>query len=141
MNDEYPGLGFITLSAARTTLILNVCALVVATAVAVEGAYIVYGRFGVFRPTDYIASFVPAFVMFIVRNRTFSFWFLLLYCATATEFLLKAQAVYLGTYHHPGEKDPLQTAGLLMFFSIGCLMVYLVGTVIRMVVRRFRSGR
>ncbi len=126
---------------SRPARIVNICALVVASIVLVEGAYIVHERIGIFRPFDYWGPFVPAFVMLVVRNRTFSFCFLLLYVALSIELFSRARSAYLGTYNYPGAKDPLEWLGIFFVFSIICLASYLGVTLLRAVVRIARSRK
>ncbi len=123
------------LTGSRATLIANVCALVVAYVVVVEGAYIVHERVGVFRPNDYWAPLVPAFVMFIVRSRTLSFWFLFFYVALSIELFSRARSAYLGTYDYPGAKDPLEYVGIFFVVSVGCLAIYAGINVTRNLIR------
>lgn len=70
-----------SLMGSRPTLIANLCALVMAFAAIAEGAYIVHECYGYYRPQDIWAFLTPAIVMFIIRNRIFSFCFLVLYVA------------------------------------------------------------
>jgi hypothetical protein len=72
----------ISLTGSRATLIPNVCALIVACALAVVGYYNVHQGFGI-RTNDFWTAFVPAFVMFIIRNKIFSYCFLFLHIAVA----------------------------------------------------------
>jgi hypothetical protein len=60
---------------SRPTLIVNLCALAVAAVLAMEATYIVHERLGYYLPLDSLAFLFPALVMFIVRNRNFSFFF------------------------------------------------------------------
>jgi len=128
----------------QTTLILNICALIVASIVAVEGSCILQERSGVFggifRPLAYWGYFVPAFVMLIVRNRTMSLWFLFFYIVLAIEMYFKALAISSGTYKYAGHESPLGHIGLLIFFSLFCLAIYVVAGLKRIVTRKIASG-
>jgi hypothetical protein len=87
-----------SLTGSRATLIANVCALVVASAGIAEGAYIVHECFGYYRPQDAWGFLTPAIVMFIIRNRIFSFCFLALYVALSIQMLYQARGVGLVTH-------------------------------------------
>jgi hypothetical protein len=84
---------------SRSALIANVCALVVAFAVIAEGAYIVHECFGYYRPQDIWAFLTPAIVMFIIRNRIFSFCFLALFVALFIQMFYQAEAFILSPMH------------------------------------------
>jgi hypothetical protein len=127
----------VTLSRTQTTLLLNVFALIVAAAVAVAGSFILPERPeifpGVFRPLAYSPYFVPAVIMFIIRNRTLSLWLLGLYIALAIEMSFQAVAIHSGTYKYAGHESPLGHFGLLFLFSILCLATYVIVELLRKV--------
>jgi hypothetical protein len=121
---------------SRPALIANVCALAVASVVAMEGHYIVQARLGMFRPFDIWGAFVPALVMFIVRGRIFSWCFLFLYVALSIQMVFQARSIYFGVYRYAGEKDPLEYLGLFFVISIWSLAIYAAGALIWFVVNR-----
>jgi hypothetical protein len=112
------------LTGGRTTLILNVCALIAAFAVSVEGTFIDYRVFGWVRPSVWLFAFAPAITMFLVRNKVFSIAFLSLYVALAIQMCFQAWSLYSGLYKDRGAKDPLGYLGIFFVFSLVCLAIY-----------------
>jgi hypothetical protein len=109
---------------SRSTLIANVCALVVAFAVVAEGAYIVHECFGYYRSQDVWGFLTPAIVMFIVRNRIFSFSFLALYVALFIQMFYQARIIHLDPEACGGRLDgPLGYMALLFVISVVCLAI------------------
>jgi hypothetical protein len=125
----------------RATLIVNLCALLVACIIVAEGRYIVHAELGFYRPLDIWAPFVPALAMFVVRRKTFSYCFLFLYVALAIELLFQARTIYLGTYKWAGEKEPLGYMGLFFLISIFSFGIYVAGAAILFVASLFESRR
>jgi len=112
---------------SRSTLIANVSALTVASVVIAEGAYIVHEVLGYYLPQDAWAFLFPALVMFIVRNRIFSYSFLGLYILLSIQMLFQARSIYLGTYVEMDKKfGPLSFLPVLFFLAAICLAVYAV---------------
>jgi hypothetical protein len=129
------------LTGSRKTLIANVCALIVASALVIEGHYIVQERLGITRPIDFWGPFVPAFAMFVIRNRIFSFCFLFLYIALSIQMFVQARSIYFGTYTYAGAKEPLGYMGLFFFVSIYSLAIYAVGSLVWFAISRLMSRR
>lgn len=137
------------LTGSRSTLVTNVCALVVAAIAVAEGAYIVHERLGYYLPQDAWAFLFPALVMFIIRSRNFSFFFLALYIALSIQMFVEARRIYLGVYMPPPEKwGPLGLLTVFFLLALFCLMMYALGVSIRFVRRqvgledpRYRSSR
>lgn len=132
------------LTGSRPTLIANICALIVACAVALDQSliirhYIVYGRRDLGSANEFWVAFIPAFAMLVIRNRTFSFCFLMLYFLLAISMFLDVQAMYFGT--HRFVRQPLTSLAVFTFAAIGCLAIYAVIAFIRIVVRMFRRLR
>ncbi len=127
---------------SRTTLIANVCALVVASVLVAEGAYIVlvdHARpsAGNYLTHDAWGFYIPALVMFIIRNRMFSWFFLVIYIALSIQMFFQARSLYLGTYGHPFEKwGPLGYPPLFVFLSLFFLACYVVVALVQFVARR-----
>jgi hypothetical protein len=125
---------------SRSTLIANVCALVVALAAIPTGIYIVHERLGYYRPQDILAFLLPALVMFIVRNRIFSWFFLVLYIAELSLMFIQARSLYLGTLRPPfGIGEPLGYFQLFFLFSLVCVAIYAVVSLVRFVASQFDS--
>jgi hypothetical protein len=126
---------------SRSTLIANVCALVVAFIVVAEGAYIGPGVLGHYLTHDAWGFFCPVLVMFIVRNRGFSFCFLALYVLLSIQMFFQARSTYLGTYV---ENDPkfgsLPFLPLFFVVSVVCLVIYAVFTSVRFAIAKFNSA-
>src|SRR5690349_15343261 len=128
-----------TLTGSRATLVANVCALIVAAVVAVEGHYIVNERFGIFRPFDAWGPFVPVLVMFIVRGRILSYCFLLFYVVVLIHMSIQAHYFYSGLYRIPRfEADPLASVAIFFAVSLCCLAFYTAGALIWFVFTRLR---
>ena len=84
----------------RQILVLNLIALGLATIQAGLGAYIDYKQFGsfsLFAPGE-VLFYVPALLMFIVRNRTVSYAFCAIYLLLTVQMVFQARGIYLGTY-------------------------------------------
>jgi hypothetical protein len=131
----------VNLTGPRSALIANICGVVVACVVAVEGHYIVQERLGIFRPFDLCGSFVPALVMFIVRGRIFSYCFLFLYIALSIQMFFQARIIYLGLYKWAGAKDPLGGLGIFFVVSLYCLAIYTAGALIWFVISLLESKK
>jgi len=132
----------VSLFGSRATLIANLCALAVASTVIAEGAYIVHERMGYYRPQDAWGFLFPALVMFIIRSRIFSFFFLALYVALSIQMFLQARSIYLGTYEHAVEKGgPLGYLPLFFFVSMACLAIYVAVASIRVAISKFTSAK
>jgi hypothetical protein len=124
-------MNFMNLLRSRPTLIANLTALVVAAVVVVEGAYIVHECRGYYRPQDAPVFFAPAIVMFIIRNRTFSFIFLSLYLALSIQMLHQARSIHLVPDACGSRLDgPLEFMPLFFLASVVCLAVYAVGALV-----------
>jgi len=116
-----------SLSGSRPTLIANLCALVVAFAAIAEGAYIVHGCYGYYRPQDVLSFLTPPVVMFIIRNWIFSFCFLALYVALIVQMFYQARSIHLVSYACGSRLgDPLGNIELFFVVSVICLAIYLV---------------
>jgi hypothetical protein len=133
------------LTGSPPTLIANVCALMLASAVAIDHTliirhYIEYGRRDLGSENEFWIAFIPALAMLVIRNRTFSFCFLMLYVLLSISMFLDVQARYfLGT--HRFVSQPLTSLVAFVFAAIGCLAIYAVIAFIRIVVRIFRGVR
>ena len=77
------------LTGSRPTLIANLCAVVVASVIAGEAAYIEHKVLGVNASNGYWGAFLPAFIMFVIRNSVFCWCLLLLHVALAIQTLYK----------------------------------------------------
>jgi len=132
------------LTGSRSTFIANVCALFVAAVMAAEGGYIqivVHERPSVdnYLTHESWGFFIPALVMFIIRNRIFSWFFLVLYIALSIQMFFQARSIFLGTYEYhlaPWASSLGYLAPFLMF-SIFCLGTYAVVALIDCVASRF----
>jgi hypothetical protein len=119
------------LTGSRATLIVNICAVIVAAVVAIEGYYILFKRYGVVHPLDLWGAFVPALVMFIVRGRIFSYCFLFFYVVVLILLSLEVRLFYLGLYKIPRfEMHPLAPVGAFLVVSTYILAIYAVGSLI-----------
>ena len=109
----------------RQTLIVNVCALGLACVAVAEGEYITHGARSYYLPQDAWTYFVPALVMFIVRNGIFSYCFLAIYILNSIQMFFDVRNIFQGTYVDTSYKFDPPVSGLLFFlFSIICLMVF-----------------
>jgi hypothetical protein len=123
------------LTGSRATLIANICALVVAFAAIAEGAYIVHECFGYYRLQDIWAFLAPAIVMFIVRNRIFSFCFLALYAALFVQMFYQARLIHLDPEACGGRLDgPLGYMALFFVISVICLAIYPLAALVKFVI-------
>lgn len=133
------------LTGGRTTLILNICALVLALIINIEGAYIIHRLYGWYNRSDWVAGFVPVLVMFIIRNRRFSYTFLFLHIALALQMFFQSRSIYLGTYQYAGAKYPIEWAGFFFFVSLLCLAVYCAAALVlfatRTLTRKLKSSK
>jgi hypothetical protein len=120
---------------SRSTLIANVCALAVAFAVIGEGAYIVHECFGYYRLQDIWGFLTPAIVMFIIRNRMFSFCFLALYVALLIQMFYQARGIHVVSYAC-GDRlgDPLGNMTLFFVVSVVCLAIYPVIALVNVII-------
>jgi hypothetical protein len=108
-------------------LIANVCALGLACVAVAEGEYITHGARGYYLPQDAWTYFVPALVMFIVRNRIFSYCFLAIYILNSIQMFFDVRSIFQGTYVDTSFKFDPPISNLLFFsFSIICVFVYMV---------------
>lgn len=115
------------LTGSRATLIANVCALIIASIVIAEGAYIVRAHYGFYMPQDAPFFLFPALVMFIIRNQKFSFFFLTLYIALAVQMFVQAQGLYSsGPVPWNGKWGPLLFLPPFFFLSVFSLVVYTI---------------
>ncbi|MEH2513951.1 hypothetical protein V1291_005305 [Nitrobacteraceae bacterium AZCC 1564] len=119
------------LTGGRTTLILNICALVVAAVVILEGASVIYRIYGSFALSDWFIALVPLTTMFVVRNKLFSAVFPFFYVALAIQMGFQASSVYSGAYKFAGEKYPFGFLTLFSMVSLVCLAIYLVDFIVR----------
>ena len=125
---------FANLFGSRSTLAINLGALVVAIGTIFEGAYIAHERLGYYRSQDAWVFLFPAFVMFVIRSRIFSYCFLALYIAFSMQMFFQARSIYLGTYKYAGEKDPLGLLPIVLVVPAICLVVYFANWLIRFVI-------
>ena len=109
---------------SRPTLIANLCALVMAFAVIAEGAYIVHKCFGYYRTQDIWGFLAPALVMFIIRNKIFSFCFLALYVALFSQMFYQASLIHHVPEACGGKYDPLGYMAVFFVWSVVCLAAY-----------------
>lgn len=126
---------FANLFGSRSTLAINLAALVVAIGLIFEGAYIVHERTGRYLPQDAPVFLFPAFVMFVIRNRIFSCCFFALYVAVSVQMSFEARSIHLGTYKYAGEKGPLGVLPIIFVVSAICLASYVVGKLISVLVK------
>jgi hypothetical protein len=128
---------------SRSTLIANVCALFVAAIMVAEGGYIEITNHE--RPSvdnylthDAWSLFIPVLVMFIIRNRIFSWFFLALHIALSIQMFFQARGIFLGTYKHPPPwAFPLGYLVPFVMLSIFALATYAVFALIDFVATRF----
>ena len=74
--------------------------------IAIEGRYIVHAELGFDRPFDILIPFIPAFAMFVVRRKGFSYCFLFLYVALAIQMFFQARTNYLVSTSGAAKKNP-----------------------------------
>jgi hypothetical protein len=128
------------LAGSRSMRIANVCALVVASIVVAEGAYIEPRGLGNYLTHDAGGFFCPALVMFIIRNRKFSFCFLALYVLLSIQMFFQARSIYLGTYAETDPKfGPLSFLPFFFAVSVICLVIYAVSALVRFAIAKFNS--
>jgi hypothetical protein len=140
VNTEKASALFVTLTGSRGALIANVCALVVASVLAAEGAYIENAVLGHYLRQDAWGFFFPALVMFIVRNRKFSCCVLALYVLLSIQMSFQARNIYLGTYVETDPKfGPLSFLPFLFVLSEICLMIYLAVALVRLAIAKLGS--
>lgn len=132
------------LTGSRSTFIANICALFVAAVMAAVGGYILIATHEQPSVDNYLTHgawsiFIPALVMFIVRNRMFSWFFLICYVALSIQMFFQARNIFLGTYEHhiPPWGSRLGYLSPFLIFSIFCLGCYAVVALIEAVVSRF----
>ncbi|MEH2534691.1 hypothetical protein V1277_006015 [Bradyrhizobium sp. AZCC 1588] len=118
---------------SRPTLIANLSALVLASLVVAEGAYIVHKCFGYYRPQDIWGFLTPAIVMFIIRNRIFSYCFLALYIALFFQMFYQASIIPVDRAACGDKHDPLGYMAVLFVISIICLAIYAVRALVSIV--------
>jgi len=115
------------LTGSRPTLIANVCALLIACVMIAEGAYIVHAHYGYYMPQDAPFFLFPVLVMFIIRNREFSFFFLILHIALVIQMFVQAQGLYFGgPVQWGGKWGPLLFLPPFFFLSAFSLVIYSV---------------
>jgi len=130
------------LTGSRPTQIANVCALVVAAVVAVEGAYIIRTIDGHSWGSGWLVSFIPAVVMFVVRNSVFSWCMLFLYAALASQMFYQVYLIGVGYQFPPLIKwGPLGYLTLYLLFSLACLALYGAACFFVWVARMFEPFR
>jgi hypothetical protein len=130
----------VSLTGSHSTLIANICALIVASVVAAEGAYIESGDLARYLTHDAGGFFLPVFVMFIVRNRRFSLCFLAVYVLLSIKMLFQARNIYFGTYVETDPKfGPLSSLPFLVAVSVICLVVYAVFASVRFAITIIKS--
>jgi len=144
-NENLPRLSFMNLIGSRTTLVLNVCALVVASVVWAEDIYVKQVGYGGLTdpiPALFCYAFFPAIVMLIIRNRTFSYCFLFLYVAIAIRRALAVRSAYLtGPFHDlPGSITNIWSLLFLVVSAI-CLGIFIVYALIGFAISMFSSAR
>jgi hypothetical protein len=125
------------LAGSRSTRIANICALVVAFILVAEGAYIDPAAFSHYLTHDAWGSFFPVLVMFIIRNRRFSFCFLAVYVLFSIQIFFQARSVYLGTYVENEKFGPL---ALFFVASVVCLVVYAAFVSVRFAIAIFKPS-
>jgi hypothetical protein len=130
---------FMILAVSWTTLIANICGLIMAFVVVAQGAYIVHECFGYYRPQDAPAFFAPAIVMLIVRNRIFSCAFLTLYVALLIQMFYQTRLIHVVPGACGGKDDPLGYMALFFVLSIICLAIYAVVVLIRFIIFLFSA--
>ncbi len=112
---------------SRATLIANLCALALGSVMIAEGSYIVHAHYGYYMPQDAPLFLFPALVMFIIRNRSFSFFFLALHIALAIQMFVQAQGLYSGgAVQWNGKWGPLLFLPPFFFLSAFSLVIYAV---------------
>jgi len=137
VNTERAGALLVALTGSRGALIANVCALAVASVLVAEGAYIVPAALHNYLTHDAWGFFFPVLVMFIVRNRKFSFCFLALYVLLSIQMFFQARSIYLGTYVETDPKfGPLSFLPFFFVASVVCLMVYAAVALIRFAITK-----
>ena len=119
-----------SLFGSRTTLIANISGLVVASVIVVEAAYIEHKGLGVHEANDYWSAFIPIFIMFVIRNRIFSWCFLLLYVALASQMFYQAYLIFFDNYGSAPRGGPLGYMRLFLLISLGCLGIYAMGVLV-----------
>lgn len=110
------------LTGGRTTLKLNISALVLALIISIEVAYLTYRALGRFVWQDCLLIFIPALVMFIIRDRGYSYTFFFLHLVIAIEMFARCWSNY---FDGPASvKFFLPEPLLLVLASLVCLAVY-----------------
>ena len=128
---------FNILAVSWTTLIANICGLIMAFVVVAQGDYIVHECFGYYRPLDAPVFFAPAIVMLIVRNRIFSCTFLTLYLALSIQMFYQARLIHV--VPDACGHEPLGYSALFFVLSIMCLAIYAVVVLIRFIIFLFSA--
>lgn len=130
------------LTGKRATLILNICALVLALIISAEVTYItyyVYGRLPHW--SDWVAGFVPVLVMFIIRSWGFSYIFTFLHFGIAIKYFFVSRSVYFGLLSGIGSKLPFFPLILLFLLSLVCLVAYGSMVLIKAALARLNKRR
>jgi hypothetical protein len=129
---------------SRVTLIFNGCALVTAAVVCAEDIYVKQVGFAGLAdpvPALFCYSFFPAIVMFVIRNRTFSYCFLLLYVASAIQMTLAVRSAYLtGPFHYPPGTITNIWSLLFLLVSAICFGIFIVYALIGFAISVFSSA-
>ena len=87
-----------------------------------------------------LVLFFPALVMFVIRNRKFSFFFLALYVLLSIQMSFQARSIYLGTYVETDPKfGPLSYPLVFLSFSAICLVFYAIVASISLAIAKFNS--
>lgn len=120
------------LTGGRTTLILNICALILALIINTEITYITYSVDSRLPHwADLILGFIPVLVMFIIRSWGFSYIFLFFHFVIAVGYFLMSRSVYLGDHSVVGHKLPFFHFILLIFLSLFSLAAYAIIVLVR----------
>lgn len=124
-----------------TTLIANVTGVIVASVVLVEAVYIEHKVLGVDASNNYWSAFLPAFVMFVIRNSVFSWCLVLLYAALAIQMFYQAYLIFFDSYGSVPRGGPLGYMNLFVLISLGCLGVFAMGTLVWLANSFFESRK
>ena len=113
------------LTGGRTTLILNICALILALIISIENTYITYNVYG-WLPhwSVWAMGFAPMLVMLIVRNKWFSGVFLFLHVVVAVHGFALCRTMYLGEPYWVDPKSPVIPTTALFLVSLLSLAAY-----------------
>lgn len=115
------------LTGGRTTLILNICALVLAIIVSIENTYITYNVYS--RPPYWpvwVWAFTPVLLMLIVRNKWFSGTLFVLHIVVAAHGFVLCRTMYLGEPYWVDPKSPVTPTLAFFIVSLLCLVAYCI---------------